>query len=99
MRTAEPQAGDIAAGSSPTAVTGGRPHAGRILAIARLGVFVVILDTRIVEIAFPAIGQSFHATTGRLSWVLNAYSLVFAAALGLAGGLVLLAGPMRNPLR
>jgi MFS family permease len=60
---------------------------------------VVFLDTTIVDIAFPAIGQSFHATTGRLSWVLNAYSLVFAAALGLAGGLVLLPGPMPDPLR
>ncbi|MGW2939894.1 MFS transporter, partial [Streptomyces sp. NPDC001156] len=64
-----------------------RRRAGRGLALSSLGVFVVFLDTTIVNVAFETIGRSFHATTGHLSWVLNIYSLVFAAALIPAGRL------------
>ncbi|MDX6353832.1 MAG: hypothetical protein QOF98_735 [Streptomyces sp.] len=64
-----------------------RRHALRVLALSSLGVFVVFLDTTIVNVAFETISHSFHTTTGRLAWVLNAYSLVFAAALIPAGRL------------
>jgi EmrB/QacA subfamily drug resistance transporter len=63
------------------------PHALRILALSSLGAFVVFLDTTIVNVAFVAISHSFHSSTDRLAWVLNAYSLVFAAALIPAGRL------------
>ena len=56
-----------------------------ILALGSFGVFVVFLDTTIVNIAFETISHSFHTTTGHLAWVLNAYSLVFAAMLIPAG--------------
>jgi len=59
----------------------------QVLALGSLGVFVVFLDTTIVNIAFPTISRSFGTTTGNLSWVLNAYSLVFAAMLIPAGRL------------
>lgn len=62
-----------------------RRHAARVLALGSLGVFVVFLDTTIVNVAFETISRSFDTTTGHLSWVLNAYSLVFAAALIPAG--------------
>lgn len=62
-----------------------RRHAGRVLALSSLGVFVVFLDTTIVNVAFETISHSFRTTTGHLSWVLNIYSLVFAAALIPAG--------------
>ncbi|MGW1811407.1 MFS transporter [Streptomyces sp. NPDC002078] len=64
-----------------------RHHARRVLALSSLGVFVVFLDTTIVNVAFETIGHSFHTTTGHLSWVLNIYSLVFAAVLIPAGRL------------
>ncbi|HJP79591.1 MAG TPA: MFS transporter [Pseudonocardiaceae bacterium] len=64
-----------------------RPGALLVLALGSLGVFVVFLDTTIVNIAFPTISRSFHTTTGGLAWVLNAYSLVFAAMLIPAGRL------------
>ncbi|MGI5517943.1 MFS transporter [Streptomyces sp. CA-106131] len=64
-----------------------RRHAGRVLALSSLGAFVVFLDTTIVNVAFETIGSSFHTTIGHLSWVLNIYSLVFAAALIPAGRL------------
>ncbi|MDJ0371140.1 MFS transporter [Streptomyces sp. H10-C2] len=56
-----------------------------MLALGSLGVFMVFLDTTIVNIAFETISHSFHTTTGHLAWVLNAYSLVFAAMLIPAG--------------
>ncbi|SEO40856.1 drug resistance transporter, EmrB/QacA subfamily [Actinacidiphila rubida] len=64
-----------------------RRHALRVLALSSLGVFVVFLDTTIVNVAFATISHGFHTTTGHLAWVLNAYSLVFAAVLIPAGRL------------
>jgi EmrB/QacA subfamily drug resistance transporter len=62
------------------------PHAWRVLAVTSLGVFIVLLDTTIINIAFPAITAAFPATTrAALSWVLNAYAIVFAALLITAG--------------
>jgi EmrB/QacA subfamily drug resistance transporter len=64
-----------------------RRHALEVLALGSLGAFVVFLDTTIVNIAFETISHSFHTTTGHLAWVLNAYTLVFAALLIPAGRL------------
>jgi EmrB/QacA subfamily drug resistance transporter len=64
-----------------------RRHALRVLALGSLGIFVVFLDTTIVNIAFPTISRSLHTGPAGLSWVLNAYSLVFAAVLIPAGRL------------
>ncbi|MGW3744246.1 MFS transporter [Streptomyces sp. NPDC005146] len=60
-------------------------RAGWVLALGSLGAFVVFLDTTIVNIAFETISHSFNTTAGHLAWVLNAYSLVFAAMLIPAG--------------
>ncbi|MEV0702775.1 MFS transporter [Saccharopolyspora sp. NPDC050389] len=50
--------------------------------------FMATLDVTIVNIAFPGIERSFsHDSLGDLSWVLNAYNIVFAAALVPAGRL------------
>ena len=62
-----------------------RRGAQRVLLLGSLGMFVVALDTTIVNIAFTTIAGSLHTSTGRLAWVLNAYSLVFAALLIPAG--------------
>ncbi|MFD8076823.1 MFS transporter [Streptomyces sp. NPDC059718] len=62
-------------------------RAGWVLALGSLGAFVVFLDTTIVNIAFETISHSFNTTAGHLAWVLNAYSLVFAAMLIPAGRL------------
>ncbi|MGW2921448.1 MFS transporter [Streptomyces angustmyceticus] len=59
----------------------------RILALTSLGVFIVFLDTTIVNVAFDTIGHSFDAGITRLVWVLNGYTLVFAAFLIPAGQL------------
>jgi EmrB/QacA subfamily drug resistance transporter len=85
--THPPQTSHQAAPAPPAAIPGDHPHALRTLALASLGAFVVFLDTTIVNVAFEAISRSFHSDTDRLAWVLNAYSLVFAAALIPAGRL------------
>jgi len=81
------QASGQTAPPRPAAPAPDHPHALRTLALASLGSFVVFLDTTIVNVAFEAISRSFHSDTDRLAWVLNAYSLVFAAALIPAGRL------------
>ncbi len=53
-----------------------------VLAVTGLAVFAVFLDTTILFVAFSSIGDSFPGTgTSALSWVLNAYTIVFAAFL------------------
>jgi EmrB/QacA subfamily drug resistance transporter len=54
--------------------------------IVLTGVFLSSLDLFIVNIAFPSISASFHGENlSSLSWVLSAYTIVFAAALVPAG--------------
>jgi len=51
-------------------------------------VFVSNLDLFVVNVALPYIGEDYHgASLGSLSWVLNAYAIVFAALLVVAGRL------------
>src|SRR5262245_39012493 len=60
----------------------------QILIITSLGVFVASLDLFIVNIAFPAIAGDFSGSSlADLSWILNAYAIVFAALLVPAGRL------------
>ena len=56
--------------------------------VVALGVFMAQLDLFIVNIAFPSIALDFPGSSnGALSWVLNAYAIVFAACLVPAGRL------------
>jgi EmrB/QacA subfamily drug resistance transporter len=73
------------------ATTSAEPVSGRawqVLAVTAAAVYVVFLDATIVNIAFPAISADFSdVSRGGLSWVLNAYAVVFGALLVTAGGL------------
>jgi NTE family protein len=56
------------------------------LVVASLGALLAFVDATIVNVAFPSIGQSFPGSSiEALSWVLNAYNIVFAAFLVAAG--------------
>ena len=58
----------------------------KILLVTSVAVFMSFLDATIVNIAFPDIERSFpDASLGDLSWILNAYNIVFAALLVPAG--------------
>jgi EmrB/QacA subfamily drug resistance transporter len=60
----------------------------KVLLVTAVAVFMSFLDVTIVNIAFPDIRASFpESSLSHLSWILNAYSIVFAAALVPAGRL------------
>ena len=70
---------------------------GQVLLVACSGAFLAFLDATIVNVAFPSIRESFEATSiGDLSWVLNAYNIVFAAFLVVFGRLADLLGRRRT---
>jgi EmrB/QacA subfamily drug resistance transporter len=79
MPVQEPVLPDVRSAADDTGADSQR--AVRILALGSVAAFAVFLDTTIVNVAFETISRSFGTTTGHLSWVLNAYSLVFAAVL------------------
>lgn len=61
-------------------------QAWRTLRWASTAVFMVVLDGTILFVAFPSIRRSFPAVLpSDLSWILNAYSVVYAALLAPAG--------------
>jgi EmrB/QacA subfamily drug resistance transporter len=58
----------------------------RVLMVVVVGVFMAGLDVFIVNIAFPQLHHDFpHTSLGSLTWVLNSYTIVFAAFLIVAG--------------
>ena len=60
----------------------------KVLLITSVAVFMAFLDVTIVNIAFPDIEASFpDSSLASLSWILNAYNIVFAALLVPAGRL------------
>jgi EmrB/QacA subfamily drug resistance transporter len=60
----------------------------KVMIVTSAAVFMALLDVTIVNIAFPDVRESFpDEPLANLSWVLNAYSVVFAAALVPAGRL------------
>jgi EmrB/QacA subfamily drug resistance transporter len=60
----------------------------KVLLVTSVAVFMALLDVTIVNIAFPDIRRTFPAEPlADLSWILNAYNVVFAAALVPAGRL------------
>src|SRR3954451_7967758 len=52
-----------------------------ILTSLLLASFAINLDTTIVNVALPSLVRELHASTSQLQWIVDAYSLVFAALL------------------
>ena len=50
-----------------------------VLATVCLAVFAINLDTTIVNVALPALSRQLSAGTSTLQWVVDGYSLAFAA--------------------
>ncbi|KAK1179151.1 MFS transporter [Streptomyces sp. NBS 14/10] len=81
--TRDAAAGDSAA--DPPADPPAKPPVKLVL-LCCLGAFVAFLDSTIVNVAFPNIGETFDTTDlPTLSWVLNGYNVVIAALLMPAG--------------
>jgi EmrB/QacA subfamily drug resistance transporter len=60
-----------------------------------LGVFMLLLDITIVNVALPDIQDQLHASLSDLQWVIDAYALSLAALLLTAGSLADLFGRRR----
>jgi EmrB/QacA subfamily drug resistance transporter len=58
-----------------------------VLAALLLAAFAINLDTTIVNVALPTLVRELHATTTELEWIVDAYSLAFAAFVLAAGNL------------
>lgn len=71
--------------SRPAAVTA---DPRRILLLACAVTFLAFLDATVVNVAFPDLRRAFpEASLARLTWVVSAYAVLFAALLAAAGRL------------
>jgi DHA2 family methylenomycin A resistance protein-like MFS transporter len=64
-----------------------RRSPGLTLAAALLGFFVITLDASVVTVALPSIGRDLHGGLAALQWVVDGYTLVFAALMLSTGAL------------
>jgi EmrB/QacA subfamily drug resistance transporter len=55
------------------------------LAAVAVGLFMIMLDNTVVNVALPSIQQDLRISTSELEWVVNAYALTFGVLL-LTGG-------------
>ena len=55
------------------------------LAAVAIGLFMIMLDNTVVNVALPSIQRSLHISSSGLEWVFNAYALTFGVLL-LTGG-------------
>src|SRR3954470_15401975 len=58
-----------------------------VLGVAIVGSGMVFLDSTIVNVALPAIGRDFDASTSALQWIVNGYLLTLASLILLGGSL------------
>ncbi|WP_200837694.1 MFS transporter [Ruania rhizosphaerae] len=58
-----------------------------VMVVCALALFLVGLDTTIVTIGLPQIAAGVSADPGRMAWVIDAYTVVFASLLITAGAL------------
>ncbi|MEU7752217.1 MFS transporter [Micromonospora sp. NPDC049171] len=76
---------DVSPPGATATEASGAPHRWRALAVLACTQFLLILDTAIINVAVPSIGEDLHISPTGLSWVANAYLITF-------GGLLLLGG-------
>jgi EmrB/QacA subfamily drug resistance transporter len=60
-------------------------HRTLVLVICCLSLFIVGMDTTIVNVALPSIGRDLHASVSGLQWTIDGYTLVLASLLMLSG--------------
>src|ERR1700760_5146389 len=56
-----------------------------VLGICCMSLFIVGLDSTIVNVALPSIGRELHASVSGLQWTIDAYALVLASLLMFSG--------------
>jgi EmrB/QacA subfamily drug resistance transporter len=65
------------------------------LTAVSVGIFMLLLDLTIVNVALPDIEHAFHASLSDLQWVIDAYALTLASLLLTSGSLADLFGRRR----
>ncbi|MCW2784353.1 MAG: qacA 3 [Marmoricola sp.] len=73
--------------SSPSTTAPGTVRHGAITAVVCIALAAVVAAMSSLNVALPDIARSTHASQTQLSWIIDAYSLVFAALLLPAGAL------------
>ncbi|OOG37083.1 MFS transporter [Rhodanobacter sp. C05] len=64
-----------------------KPRPGLILAICCLSLLMVAMDVTIVNVALPSIHHDLRASISGLQWVIDAYTMVVASLLMMAGSM------------
>lgn len=74
---------DTAASSPdlPEASAQRHPRRWWVLAVLCVSILLVVVDNTIVNVALPTLSQELDASTTELQWIVDAYTLVFAALL------------------
>jgi EmrB/QacA subfamily drug resistance transporter len=70
---------------SPSEVRQVRVSSSAVLAVVAVAQFMVVLDASVVNVALPSIQRDVGFSEQSLSWVLNAYTLLFGGFLLLGG--------------
>ena len=65
------------------------------LAAVSFGLFMIMLDNTVVNVALPSIEKDLHISIAQLEWIVTAYALVFAALMITGGKLADLYGRRR----
>jgi EmrB/QacA subfamily drug resistance transporter len=65
------------------------------LAAVAFGLFMIMLDNTVVNVALPSIERDLHISISSLEWIVTAYALVFAALLITGGKLADMYGRRR----
>jgi DHA2 family methylenomycin A resistance protein-like MFS transporter len=86
---------DQASSDRAAAPAAPRSNPSLALAAAVLGFFIVTFDAVVVNVALPSIRQDFGAGITGLQWVVDGYTLMFAALLLWSGALTDRAGARR----
>ena len=63
------------------------PGRWSVLFVLCVALVVVALDNTILNVALPSLVRELHASNSQLQWIVDAYTIVFASALLVAGSL------------
>jgi EmrB/QacA subfamily drug resistance transporter len=73
--------------SGPSQPAAAYEHRWWMLLVLCLSVLLVTIDNTIVNVALPTLSRDLNASTSNLQWIVDAYTLVFAGLLLVAGHL------------
>ncbi|HTT54866.1 MAG TPA: MFS transporter [Streptosporangiaceae bacterium] len=73
--------------AAPVTESGSEPRRWAALAVLCISLLIVNLDVTVVNVALPTLVRDLHATDTELQWIVDAYVIVFAGLLLVAGSL------------